>query len=156
MAVCNKCGEMNKDGIAYCAYCGAKLPQVEKKKVQDNKKVHYCPACGEKNPGGITNCKYCGATLDDYLYNSRIEAASKKSIGEQLDRKKMLLFVLITIVSYVICFGLIAVFPPISVVAIILGWKWTGTNVSYFVDLSNDFAVGVLIGKVIVSFFVGV
>ena len=108
------------------------------------------------NKDGIAYCAYCGATLDDYLYNSRIEAASKKSIGEQLDGKKMLLFVLITIVSYVVCFGLIAVFPPISVVAIILGWKWTGTNVSYFVDLSNDFAIGVLIGKVIVSFFVGV
>lgn len=119
---------MNKDGISYCAYCGAKLPHVEKKVEDPVKKIHYCPSCGERNPNNLKNCKYCGTVLDDYLYQSRVESSNKKSISEQLDKKQMVLFILIAVVSYVICFGLMALFPPISIAAIILGWKWTGSK----------------------------
>ena len=160
MSVCIKCGEMNKDGLKYCVYCGGELIQTEKPKyIEHNESTKYifCSSCGEKNPGNINNCKYCGAELDHWdesesgNYSSRGNASAKHLLGV----KKYALYIILIVVLYVAWFGLIAVFPPVALLAVVIGWKWTGTHISMFYDLSSSFFWGMIIGKVIASAFFG-
>lgn len=155
MAVCEACGELNKDGLKYCAYCGKSLPKTEAKKPEENKTdtAVRCPACGEKNLASFKNCKYCGELLDQVEYDIRNKSRSRKvSLDEQLDAKGWAIFIALVVVLYVLCYTILA--PVYIIVATVIGWKWTGINVAFFVDF--EVAIGMLLGRIIASFFIGI
>lgn len=107
MAICRKCGELNKDGLKYCVYCGGELELTEASglKRKQNTEPQFCPACGEKNPAMLSDCKYCGAKLDKYAYMGRIQQAEKKSVFETLgSTKKIVLFIVLVILVYALWF----------------------------------------------------
>lgn len=52
---CPNCGAKCREGVLYCAQCGAKLPTFL---------THRCSSCGEQLAAGAKFCAYCGTPAD--------------------------------------------------------------------------------------------
>lgn len=59
---CEKCGAEIQIGMAFCSSCGAPMPKVEPKKVEDGV---VCKNCGAVIAHGMRFCTSCGKPMTD-------------------------------------------------------------------------------------------
>lgn len=75
---CEKCGAEVFKGVAFCSFCGAAMPKIDKQVASDN--CVKCSDCGAMVKKGMRFCTACGQILIQSGIASA-DAEEKKSFG---------------------------------------------------------------------------